>query len=482
MTNPVLSKNLVDAINFCIDTKISQYNFITFAKITKINDNYTIDAKPLAKSKSTDLLKNTSEYREYPEIHGIPYLYVAQPIVGDNCILLHFDKNVESGDNVVIENGIKYVRGSSESHALNNCIAICGFKNIYENLDKTAEDDEFNYAQKVSIVSDFSAISDEYVKATFIINNPNTSITVKNLKGLTTVEWGDGTREFINDIEGNQSYSHTYTTAGTYNAKFNSVVEVGSEAFYTLPIVAILFSNNISRIEDNACGDCTNLKTVKIGNNIKYIENTAFSGCSNLVYVEISSILPPTLNNLSQTTFGAARYIVVPVESLMDYYTAFSGVSIYESKLTTELLINHPVHSLYLSVDNTIPDDLFGGVWTTVPDDLVLQTVALATAAGQTIAAGLPNIKGSFDYHVYKSSTDGAFYTVNNETQRRSGTSNDTSSQWSKTYFNASMGEVHLDSSNNEIYQNDVYGKSDTVQPPAYTIHAWKRILPSELL
>ena len=37
-------------------------------------------------------------------------------------------------------------------------------------------------------------------------------------------------------------------------------------------------------------------------------------------------------------------------------------------------------------------------------------------------------------------------------------------------YFSAAKGEVH-----NGAYSNIVYGKSDTVQPPAIPIYAWRR-------
>ena len=37
--------------------------------------------------------------------------------------------------------------------------------------------------------------------------------------------------------------------------------------------------------------------------------------------------------------------------------------------------------------------------------------------------------------------------------------------------FNAASGEVH-----NGSYSNLVYGKSDTVQPPAYRVYAWRRV------
>lgn len=78
------------------------------------------------------------------------------------------------------------------------------------------------------------------------------------------------------------------------------------------------------------------------------------------------------------------------------------------------------------------------------------------------VNAGIPNIKGVHAGHDSNSTTaNGAFSYAHSST---SGTGS--GSGWTAN-FNAASGEIHKDSNDNEIYRNDVYGKSETVQPKA---------------
>ena len=143
--------------------------------------------------------------------------------------------------------------------------------------------------------------------------------------------------------------------------------------------------------------------------------------------------------------------------------------------------IMYPINSLYLSIENKNPFDLFGiGSWTQIGSGYALWTTT-GNDAGSTIPAGVPNISGSFLIRygtnnigtVSLSGTPGPFTylehypntTWGNTLQR----STDDGSP-SEIGFNAAAGEIHGSS-----WRNDVYGKSDTVQPPAYKIYAWRR-------
>ena len=83
----------------------------------------------------------------------------------------------------------------------------------------------------------------------------------------------------------------------------------------------------------------------------------------------------------------------------------------------------------------------------------------------------MPNIKG--ELYIGKagnwsngSSARGAF-SVYKDGQGNNAINN---SNGTKASFDGASGEIHSGS-----YSNLIYGKSDTVQPPAYKVYAWKR-------
>lgn len=83
---------------------------------------------------------------------------------------------------------------------------------------------------------------------------------------------------------------------------------------------------------------------------------------------------------------------------------------------------------------------------------------------GSFIEAGLPNIKGEAGILFQEDSVSGAFI-VGSFADNYAGTSNQGSRYF--YYFDASKGETKLDGT----IKNDVYGKSSTVQPPAFTVN-----------
>ena len=93
----------------------------------------------------------------------------------------------------------------------------------------------------------------------------------------------------------------------------------------------------------------------------------------------------------------------------------------------------------------------------------VLQCSSDKHKAGETIEAGLPNITGTFSRQVNNSygGDDGAFY--NRELGAQS------SGQYSGTGYPSGVG---FDASRS----NQIYGKSDTVQPNTIIINVWKRV------
>lgn len=79
-------------------------------------------------------------------------------------------------------------------------------------------------------------------------------------------------------------------------------------------------------------------------------------------------------------------------------------------------------------------------------------------------AAGVPDIYGSIGQVVY--ATSGVNYGAFIESTVRSGVANGSWASTKDVLFHASAGEIHNVNGSN-TYRNDVYGKSDTVQPQA---------------
>ena len=128
------------------------------------------------------------------------------------------------------------------------------------------------------------------------------------------------------------------------------------------------------------------------------------------------------------------------------------------------LLDAHPVGSIYLTIKDENPSAKFGGTWEKLPASVCLQTADTTHGAGTTIAAGLPNITGQYGVHwgvinpaknngCFKANTDLALAPVGSQDQEQ-GAQTGT--------FDASRSSA-------------IYGKSTTVQPPAYALIAWRR-------
>ena len=126
----------------------------------------------------------------------------------------------------------------------------------------------------------------------------------------------------------------------------------------------------------------------------------------------------------------------------------------------------YPIGSIYQSTSSTEPAELFGGTWEKIAEERVLMGASDTNPAGTTVTAGLPNITGVLqdNYFGATPTTSGAF-SVSNLPGRKSAKVADDGwgVQWGWLHFNASSS-------------NSLYGKSSTVQPPAYFVNIWKKV------
>lgn len=134
----------------------------------------------------------------------------------------------------------------------------------------------------------------------------------------------------------------------------------------------------------------------------------------------------------------------------------------------------YPVGSIYQTVSDTSPAELFGGTWEQIASNRVLMGVDKGnTKPGATVSAGLPNITGSLT-STAASGGSGPFRATSNSVTSRGALS---TTAISATY----CGYSKYDGQEYSIWFNaadssSIYGSSNTVQPPAYLVNIWQRI------
>jgi hypothetical protein len=152
-------------------------------------------------------------------------------------------------------------------------------------------------------------------------------------------------------------------------------------------------------------------------------------------------------------------------DRLLDYIEEVSEelnlkVNTINSQLSSSVLSNlqsvYPIGSLYIGINDNCPIANLFGTWEKVAEGLCLQGAKGSQVPGETVEAGLPNITGEFTGGCGGSS--GAFAYKTNTSGGQDGGS-----------YKESINTFDASRSNN------IYGKSSTVQPPAYLVNVWKR-------
>ena len=140
-----------------------------------------------------------------------------------------------------------------------------------------------------------------------------------------------------------------------------------------------------------------------------------------------------------------------------------SSITVNNGVISVVLDAIYPVDSIYITTSSSetcpIASLIEGSTWEKVSSGRVLQGADENHAPGTTIAAGLPNITGQFWDD--SGGEQGAFRqgpSVSSESHESGGSTDQVK------YFNAS-------------WSNSIYGNSSTVQPPAYVVNIWRRVL-----
>lgn len=129
----------------------------------------------------------------------------------------------------------------------------------------------------------------------------------------------------------------------------------------------------------------------------------------------------------------------------------------------------YPIGSLYLGTQDTCPLETLGiGTWTKLNSGRLLQISDDSHTADTTIEAGLPNITGRVSEFRYGSQINGA-----NGAFNQTETTSPAKAILVSETTDREVQSVSLDASRS----SSIYGRSSTVQPPAYVINVWKRTL-----
>ena len=154
----------------------------------------------------------------------------------------------------------------------------------------------------------------------------------------------------------------------------------------------------------------------------------------------------------------------------MNGSAAFGASKNYTDQEVGKILIDfiYPVGSIFITTVKSLPDYFKAGTWELLEEGRVLWTTN-GNDGGEFIEAGLPNIKG--DLSLTGGGSSGGWISGNGALKEKN--------TGSKKFWAASSGStagvstgIDLDASKS----NGIYGNSDTVQPPAVKVYAYKRV------
>lgn len=139
-----------------------------------------------------------------------------------------------------------------------------------------------------------------------------------------------------------------------------------------------------------------------------------------------------------------------------------------ELAVKTAIFRAHPIGSYYLTEGTENPQDFIGGGWQKLTGRYVLQCSDDSHEAGTTVEAGLPNIAGSATY-------------VNSDDMDQTNYPDTGCFYWGIYNYNKTTNIINKGPAKRNLKfsasrSNSIYGRSDTVQPPARIVNVWKRV------
>lgn len=187
---------------------------------------------------------------------------------------------------------------------------------------------------------------------------------------------------------------------------------------------------------------------------------------------KLTNVATPTLSGDATTKGYVDSALLLKADLASPTFTGtptaptVASVTDKSTKLaTTKFVVDvlesiYPVGSIYIGTQNTCPMSALFGTWTLVTNGKALWT-GDGTNGDTTIAAGLPNITGTFQVNSPSSATATGVFNLDGSWGSHGW--DGYASTGGKTYsFSASRS-------------SSIYGNSTTVQPPAYVVNVWRR-------
>ena len=132
--------------------------------------------------------------------------------------------------------------------------------------------------------------------ATFNITSENTTISLKNLNNMTSIDWGDGI------IDSN--LSHTYSNIGEYQCRIYNVTAIDYDAFHgCTSLTSVEIPDSVTYISHYAFKNCGSLTSVVIPDSVIWIGEYAFSECTSLASV----IIGDSVTSIGEKAFYFCR-------------------------------------------------------------------------------------------------------------------------------------------------------------------------------
>lgn len=253
-------------------------------------------------------------------------------------------------------------------------------------------------------------------------------------------------------------------------------VEGGADYQKILPLDSELSLTSINAVQNNVVTEALNDKAGLSQNNT-FTGNQSFTGDVNIKSLKQSDdFVWGTLYGNgapTTTTVGAVGQLYIDITNDKMYVCVQFDFPSYVWKevafVDNAKLLNkiYPIGSIYISVNQTSPASFIGGTWTPLEAGRTLWTTTTVGQGGTMISAGLPNIEGSLESVVMARTWDSQPYSTGalsfgNSVLNSSGAGDGWWTYLKPLYFNAND-------------DNDIYGNSTTVQPPAYRVYMWRR-------
>ena len=287
-------------------------------------------------------------------------------------------------------------------------------------------------------------------------NNPTITSDVEQLQSLSA--WGEGwnaateTSEELPPLEEIQGVEYVTTYQQAYIMQ-EGIPEWAATVTYYKGCLAKEVTSTGFRIYNSLTDNNTGNLLSDTSNWKKVID-------SDDLYAFDSAVVHDTGNETiaGVKTFSSSPR--VPTERIEDNSTRAASTAFVKNLLSRV----YPVGSIYIGTTDYCPLQYLidGSTWMPVAKNCTLWGNDTGLNAGRTIEAGLPNITatgtiGTIGSHA-KPTIAGAFVNLRNGSI---GSDEPNTTGWL----------YDLDASKS----NSIYGKSSTVQPPAYVVNIWQR-------